>query len=218
MLKTRYSWPFFLCLFGILFLWFEVLTSSVFTIVQGMGWVRQGEVYRIIVFFLFSFGLYGLSVYYIWINRFPRDQRWLISGIGMLFPIFISVIAVNESLVNQKEVFTLSGLWCLALGVPIVIRMRQKPDRLKTKVTRGKYVVLLVLFAGGGILSLMSVLGLFVFSLFGGRNTDAILLYLLALHIGLPLALLLNMLDHHYRFLGKVRLDPREKLIDEIGG
>lgn len=72
--KFRYSWPFYLVVLGNIFMWEEIFTSSLFNFMQNQGAVADGEIYRVFVFTLFSFGLYGLSAYYIWdVDRLGRE-------------------------------------------------------------------------------------------------------------------------------------------------
>ncbi len=216
--KLRYSWPFYFAIFGNLLMWEELTQGWIYSLIQDLSILKDREYFVIGLLTFICVSMFFITVYQLWINRFKNDKRWLLVIVGLIFlaVIFLLVLETFGS-PNPDYLLMVYGLWCLLLMFVYGLRQRAKPIHLKSKFTLPKNITVMVILGGGVLIGLLTLAKQFNFSFYKGRNGDFIGFYALILQIGLPLAMLLNMLDHHARYKGRGFAKKQLDLIERLG-
>lgn len=216
--KFKYSWPFLFAIGGNIIIWEEIVWQGVFRLAEEMDLLFHPDVFVLLFGGLIAFSMFGITVYQLWLNRFSKDQRWLMVPWGAVF--FVGALVVfNETfgIPAPGALLRAFGLWCIPLLILYIIRQRSKPRYLKSKFTIPKNIVVVSVLGVGVILAILDMIYFKLFQFINIRSNRLIFAYMIFLQFMLPISLLLNLLDHHAREKGRGLGRPEELLIEEMG-
>jgi hypothetical protein len=83
--KLKYSWPFLFAIGGNVIIWEEIVWQGIFQLTEDLGLLFHPDMFVILFGGLIALSMFGVTAYQLWLNRFPKDQRWLMILWGVVF-------------------------------------------------------------------------------------------------------------------------------------
>lgn len=174
--KLRYSWPFLFAILGNLVIWEEVTYQGLSGWVDRMGLFSNPDTFFTLFGGSVAISMFGITVYQLWINRFPKDQRWQMVIWGVIFSgTAIAVFYGVFGMLDPNELLVNFGAWCLLMLILYVVRQWRKPRYLMSKFTRPKNIAVMMTLGMAVVLTFIQASHLLPSEFFDGGNESLFL-------------------------------------------
>jgi hypothetical protein len=230
--KIRYSWPFVITIIGLIAFWVEITNGILdsylgnITVTEGIIGAESGPVsivrplslwgdLQFVCLQLAMIIVILLGIYQIWLNRFRGDQRQALFTLAVIWILFILGNFAEHK--GYPSFYPLCGLFSLGGAILYWRRHNRKLNIQRTQFSRLK-LLSVVLLSTVILIQGTWMLYEWLVSTTPFYNSDfGLEVFFFFVHIIVPIAFLLNLLDHHACHKQEESTKHQNRLIEELG-